>query len=257
MAGPEACAAVAAVSAVLLLVIDDELSNAERSSAPGRNIQRAPFSFLIHFQGLTDSFFRRVYRMPKPTFFRLVQLIEEQSAITGRARYCVASKLSMTIRWLAGGSYLDISMSHGVAPQTFYFCVNQILLILNSSLKLRFPVSDREQLTKISENFEKNGRNPLKRCVGALDGIAIRIAEPGRGTVPNPSTYYNRKGFFSLNVQAMCDSEYRFLYLSSVTPGSTHDSTAFSMSSLCRTLAKESNRLLKDFWIAADSAYVC
>ena len=75
MAGTEVCAAVATVTAVLLFAIDDELSDAEHSSAPRRNIHRAPFSFEIHCQGLTDSFFERVYQMPKHTFFRLVQLI--------------------------------------------------------------------------------------------------------------------------------------------------------------------------------------
>ena len=103
MAGLEAYAAVAAVSDVLFLAIDDELSNAERSFAPGRNSQRAAFSFVIHYQGLTNSIFRRVCRMPKPTLFRLVQLIEKNSAITGRARYCAVSRLYMTIRWLVGG----------------------------------------------------------------------------------------------------------------------------------------------------------
>ena len=97
----------------------------------------------------------------------------------------------------------------------------------------------------------------LKNCVGALDGIAVGILDPAHGAVPNPPTYYNRKGFFSLNVQAMCDSEYRFLYVSSVNPGSTHDSTAFGMSSLCRMLFRESSRLRNDFWIAGDNAYVC
>ena len=57
-------------------------------------------------------------------------------------------------------------------------------------------------LEEMSAYFQRGGRNPFHYCVAAVDGIAIRICEPARGKVPNPSTYYNRKGFFSDNVQA-------------------------------------------------------
>jgi DDE superfamily endonuclease len=56
----------------------------------------------------------------------------------------------------------------------------------------------------------------------------------------------------------MCDSTYRFTFGSAICPGSTHDSTAFAISSLAQVLSRTGeNTLLPGFWIAGDEAYVC
>ena len=55
----------------------------------------------------------------------------------------------------------------------------------------------------------------------------------------------------------MCDSKYRFTFVSCLSPGSTHDSTAFSISNLSRLLEKGEDGLLRGFWMAADDAYTC
>ncbi len=60
------------------------------------------------------------------------------------------------------------------------------------------------------------GRSALHGCVGALDGIAIQIQLPNTREAPNTSTYYNRKGFFAIAVQAVCDANYRFTYVSAL-----------------------------------------
>ena len=91
----------------------------------------------------------------------------------------------------------------------------------------------------------------------SLDGIAIKINEPSVRDVPNPSTYFNCKGSFALNIQALCDSTYRSLSVSALTPGSTNDSTASAMSSLSALLNCQDGGLLEPYWIAAYEAYVC
>jgi len=53
----------------------------------------------------------------------------------------------------------------------------------------------------------------------------------------------------------MCDSQYRFTFVSCLSVGSMHDSTAYSISSLARLLEKDENGLLRGFWVAADDAY--
>jgi hypothetical protein len=47
-------------------------------------------------------------------------------------------------------------------------------------------------------------------CAEAIDGIAITVVEPWAEETANSSTYLNRKSFFALNVQTMCDCNYKF-----------------------------------------------
>ncbi len=64
---------------------------------------------------------------------------------------------------------------------------------------------------------------------------------------------FNRKGFFGINAQAICDANKLFLWCSVATCGSTHDSTAFFST---RLFSKLQNQRLRDCWtIVADEAY--
>ena len=85
----------------------------------------------------------------------------------------------------------------------------------------------------------------------------MKIKELARGSVANPASYFNRKGFFSINVQAMCDANYRFLFFCSNSAGSTHDSTAFASTRLSLLLDEENGSLPKGYFIVGDEAYAC
>jgi len=100
------------------------------------------------------------------------------------------------------------------------------------------------------------GRSALK-CWSALDEIAVKIKEPQAWEVPNSSTYFNRKGWFAINTQAMCDSRYRFTFVSCLSAGSTHESTAYSITSLARLLEKQMGCWLQGVWVAADDFNNC
>jgi DDE superfamily endonuclease len=132
-----------------------------------------------------------------------------------------------------------------------------MVYMLNNMLDITFKSQDEDYLEQVSAGFRRNGRSPLSGCAGALDGLAVKIMEPARGSVANPSTYFNRKGFFSLSLQAMCDNKIIFTFASALCPGSTHDSTAFAMSSLSRLLSDRVDGLRDGYWIAADDVYVC
>jgi hypothetical protein len=57
--------------------------------------------------------------------------------------------------------------------------------------------------------------------VGAIDCTHIRINSP-RGT--DVELFRNRKGYFSINVQAVCDADVNFTNIVSRWYGSAHDS---------------------------------
>jgi hypothetical protein len=105
----------------------------------------------------------------------------------------------------------------------------------------------------MADEFQARMDNPLYGCVGALDGLAIWISKPPKNKCKNPKTYWNRKEFFSFNLQAMCDARYRFTMGSCKAAGSTHDSVAFGITHLSQVLAN--GGLPAGFWVAGDDAY--
>ncbi|KAG6463784.1 hypothetical protein O3G_MSEX014070, partial [Manduca sexta] len=67
-------------------------------------------------------------------------------------------------------------------------------------------------------------------------------------------TYRNRKGFFSINVQVVCDARLNIRNIIARWPGSVHDSTIFNDSPLCAQMehGDYGNKLL-----LGDSGYPC
>ena len=57
------------------------------------------------------------------------------------------------------------------------------------------------------------------QVVGAIDGSHIPILKP----IECPSDYYNRKGFYSLLLQAVVDSQGLFIDVNIGWPGKVHD----------------------------------
>jgi hypothetical protein len=84
----------------------------------------------------------------------------------------------------------------------------------------------------IAAKFNSAGQGIMVGCVGALDGIALKINRPRPSEAGDPKEYFNRKGYYALVVQAICDHERRFMFAAATEPGATHDSKAFKHTSL-------------------------
>ena len=88
--------------------------------------------------------------------------------------------------------------------------------------------------TKIARDFDQAGHGVMTGCVGALDGCALKISRPRMSDVNDPNQFFNRKGFYAIVLQAICDHKRRFLFGSATESGSTHDSAAFKASGLAK-----------------------
>ena len=212
----------------------------------------------------SNKLWKRFYRMSKESFFELLGVIrpelERNEAQGARSSFdgvvLPELRLSMTLRWLAGGSYIDISIIHGVAASTFYEVVKDTVRTLDNckALDLHLPLKSEGALWNIAKGFQDKAQHPVfTNVVGALDGILIACVAPDRHKCKNPVAFWTRKSKHAWNVQAICDANRDFLYISIISPGSTHDSHAWGLSRLGKAL--QAGKLNAPFYLLADSAY--
>ena len=88
---------------------------------------------------------------------------------------------------------------------------------------------------------------------GAVDGILIKVWCPWASEVGLPRSFYSRKGFFAINVQAVCDVRKRFIFVGMDMPGSSHDARAFGMCALWEAI--QLGFIARGFYLLGDAAY--
>lgn len=115
-----------------------------------------------------------------------------------------------------------------------------------------FDPEDTDGLKNLADDWTERKGPYIRGIIGAVDGIAIKIRCP-HGSVENPGAYYNRKGFYALVVQAVCDARRRFIFVNAKAEGSTPDSVAWSMSRLGSYL--DEHGLPSGYCIVGDAAY--
>lgn len=107
---------------------------------------------------LSDPLFKRMFRIDRDTFNELVQMIEDHRRSTAaRMRTRSASevsaitRLAVTLRWLAGASYIDLCFAWGVSKATFFSDRGVLwptIEMLDDVLQLGFPLDDNYALSK-------------------------------------------------------------------------------------------------------------
>jgi DDE superfamily endonuclease len=237
-------------------------SNA-RNSKKRYVIEREPLDFPFHMKTLTDAFFKRLYRLGKQDFTNLVRLVEPELHRAQTLPHGVASSvipdvmLAVTLRYLAGAKVLDLSWPYGLADSTVYAVIDETLDALNILLNnIKFAESATDCENEAAA-FQALRGSPMHGFIAAVDGIAIAIHCPKASDSADARKYFNRKGFFSISVQAAVSASYRVTFISAKHAGSTHDSTAFSSTALFEHLLRpeEDGGLPKWAAIAADDAY--
>jgi hypothetical protein len=108
----------------------------------------------------------------------------------------------------------------------------------------------------VAGQFARASNGLFSGCIGALDGWVVKNKRPSKKDgISNPKSFYSRKGFFAVNVQAIVDKKKRFRSI--ISCGAEQDSTAFKNSGLYKWLLENLVSLAcKVFYFSGNSAYL-
>ena len=217
------------------------------------------------FVQYTDKEFRRRFKVTKERFSALVDLLDplllpdelgqRMACVSSGSHVSTTCKLAATLRWLAGSNFLDAVDLFGLGKSTVYFVIWDVIYALDSCLAKPWDPYDTRLLTDMAMRMYARSKETVEGCIGAIDGMAVKIKKPSKIDEDNTRNYMNRKGFYSINLQALADADKKIVWYSMDTQGSTHDSLAFRMCNLGQAL--QNKPLPTRFWIAGDEAYVC
>jgi DDE superfamily endonuclease len=184
--------------------------------------------------------FRRL-RMRKDSFDKLVLLLVESLVVDQVAankrggpiipEICVYC----TLRYLAGGSYLDISDIAGISQSSLYRVVWKTISAIAkcTALRVRFPKTQEELDASIVGFVSVSQDGAISNCVGVVDGYLLRIRVPSKKEVKNVRSFFSgHYQCYGINIQAAADHQSRFIHFAFAAPGVTGDRDAIKQCSL-------------------------
>jgi hypothetical protein len=256
---------------LLAQILKDEINgeNLNRKNETFSNRRAAPRHrnrgyALDEMSHLTDKEFQRMFRLNRTAFYWLLSLIHKDitpapslhQKVQLERNISPVTKLAVTMRWLAGGSYLDICFAFGIAVGTFYKSDGVLwgtMEAINNALELGFPLNDPDKLEEISKGFSDFTHGRMKGCVMAMDGWVMKTRCPTKTEVVNQLCYRNRKGIWGMVIFAGCDHKCRFTMFSVKCPGSTNDSIAWEVTELFQAVVVR-QRLPAQYYFICDEA---
>ena len=178
------------------------------------------------------------FRMRKETFLYLCEKLRPSICRQNtRFRRAISTecRVAITLWCLATPcEYRTIAHLFGVSRSAVCVIVQECCeVIVRDLLTSYIKVPTGNDMQKVVDGFESRWGFP--QCVGAIDGSHIPIAAPAL----NHTDYYNRKGWYSMLVQAVVDHDYLFRDICVGWPGSVHDARVFANSMLYRRITED------------------
>ncbi|XP_050321016.1 putative nuclease HARBI1 [Bactrocera neohumeralis] len=158
-------------------------------------------------------------------------------------------KLAASLRFFAEGGYqkgVGREYDVGLSQSAFSATLEEMLDVFEVNLcRLWIKWMSNEEMRSAALKFYEKYKIPS--VMGCIDGTHIKIVGPKH----NKHSFYNRKGYFSLNALVVCDQKMRFRFIDASHPGACHDSLVWNVSELKRHICN--NR--SNFWMLGDAGY--
>lgn len=179
----------------------------------------------------TDNEFRERFGFFKQSITSLLDMIapyleydtERNNALSPRLQVLCALRIFRTGSFqIVAGDLINVHRT--TAGRAFSNVVKALIAL--KPMYTSMP-NTLEQCIAKKRSFYRFGGFP--NVIGAIDCSQIRIMCPSG---PNSELYRNRKGWFSINTQVICDADMKILNVVSRWPGSTHDSRVWDNSNV-------------------------
>lgn len=182
---------------------------------------------------MADESFRRLYRFPRELanqlFLEIYPFLEDG---TRANRIPTALRLLVCLHFYAQWSYqrsVGTDRHCCMSQPAVSRCIKEVsnLIIVHFSGRLiNFPRT-LDEITNVKNGFFEKFNFP--GVIGIVDGTHISIVAPKFGENPPRAVFLNRKNYYSINCQIICDSNLKILAICARHPGSVHDSAIWLM----------------------------
>ena len=130
--------------------------------------------------------------------------------------------LAVALRYFAGRSYLDISVSHGIRKTGVSQSVSAVHA-MNTCAPLQFYIAMTiEECKAMADDFAFRTKAGFDNCVGCIDGMLLWTEKPfpkecERVGVDSGKFYCGTKCKFGLNLQGICHAhQWSHIFLSNI-----------------------------------------
>lgn len=114
----------------------------------------------------------------------------------------------------------------GVAQSTAWECVMEVSNVFGVRAREFIVWPTGQAITINQSEFLEIAHFP--GVIGVVDGCNIEISAPHE----HSDSYMNRKGYYSINMQGICDARMRFIDVYAACPGSVNDARVWSLSTI-------------------------
>lgn len=176
------------------------------------------------------------FRFGRQALFELIEELSPQLQHLSDRNSALSPALQVLIalRFYANGAFQNtMGDMINVHRTTACRAIRRVSLALQRLLRNYIHLPTQEEAARTKQDFYlKSG---IPGIVGCIDGTHIRIQAPSE----HEYLYLNRKGYHSLNVQLVCNSDMTIIDLVARWPGSTHDARILRESALYQDFEAE------------------
>ena len=175
-------------------------------------------------------YWKEHFRMHKPTFLRLVEMVEPEiykRNTVFRDAISPAKRVAIALWRLAGGaSFRTIAAHFDVGKSSCVTITKEFCKALNrfAGNYIKFP-TNRDETARAIALFQDECKIP--QALGAIDGTHIEIIAPDE-----PFDYFDRHHRYSVTMQAVVGENLMFLDTAIGYPGSMHDARILRASNI-------------------------